>query len=105
MAQAGFSPAFVFLVASCIMSPAHIWEMEFPFFNFLRRPQQVKQSLTKTRQSFLTKLTSLVAKNELNEDFWTGLEETLIAADVGVDTTMEMVDALRQQADKERVHE
>ena len=51
-------------------------------FNFLRRPQQVKESLTKTRQSFLSKLTTLVAKNELNEDFWVGLEETLIGADV-----------------------
>lgn len=74
-------------------------------FNFLRRPQQVKASLTKTRQSFLGKLTSLVAKNELNEEFWSGLEETLIAADVGVETTMAMVDALRKRADKERVRE
>ena len=68
-------------------------------FNFLRRPQQVKESLTKTRESFLSKLTSLVAKNELNEDFWMGLEETLIAADVGVETTMELVDKLRERAD------
>jgi fused signal recognition particle receptor len=74
-------------------------------FSFLRRPQQVKEGLTKTRQSFLNRLTSLVAKSELNEDFWTGLEETLIAADVGVDTTMEMVDKLRQRADKERTRE
>lgn len=74
-------------------------------FNFLRRPQQVKEGLTKTRQSFLTRLTSLVAKNELNEDFWTGLEETLIAADVGVETTMDLVDKLRQRADQEHVRD
>lgn len=74
-------------------------------FNFLRRPQQVKESLTKTRESFLSKLTSLVAKNELNEDFWVGLEETLIAADVGVETTMGLVDKLRERADKEHVRE
>ncbi len=74
-------------------------------FNFLRRPQQVKQSLTKTRQSFLSKLTALVAKNELNEDFWNGLEETLIGADVGVETTMQIVDHLREHADKEHIRE
>ncbi len=74
-------------------------------FNFLRRPQKVKESLTKTRTSFLSKLTSLVAKNELNEDFWVGLEETLISADVGVETTMELVDTLRERADRERVRE
>lgn len=70
-------------------------------FNFLKRKEQVKASLTKTRQSFLSKLTSLVIKNEVNEEFWSGLEETLIGADVGVETTMELVDKLRVRADKE----
>ncbi len=71
----------------------------------MRRPQQVKTSLTKTRQSFLSRLTSLVAKNELNEDFWMGLEETLIAADMGVDTTMSLVDKLRTRVDKDHIRE
>lgn len=34
-----------------------------------------------------------------------GLEETLIAADVGVDTTMSLVDKLRARVEKEHVHE
>ena len=71
--------------------------------SFFRRPQQVKTSLTKTRASFLTRLTSLVAKNEVNEEFWLGLEETLIGADVGVDTTVTLVDKLRARAEKEGV--
>ena len=74
-------------------------------FNFLKRKEQVKASLTKTRQSFLSKLTSLVIKNEVNEEFWSGLEETLIGADVGVETTMELVDNLRVRADKEGARE
>jgi fused signal recognition particle receptor len=73
--------------------------------SLFRRPQQIKTSLTKTRASFLTRLTSLVAKNEVNEEFWSGLEETLIGADVGVETTIELVDKLRVRADKERVRE
>jgi fused signal recognition particle receptor len=67
--------------------------------------QQLKESLTKTRASFLTQLTALVAKNEVNEEFWTGLEETLIGADVGVETTVELVDKLRVRAEKEHVRE
>ena len=73
--------------------------------SFFRRPQQLKASLTKTRASFLTRMTALVAKNEVNEEFWSGLEETLIAADVGVETTVELVDKLRARAEEERVRE
>ena len=73
--------------------------------NFLRRKSQVKASLTKTRQSFLSRLTSLVSKNEVNEEFWSGLEETLIGADVGVETTLALVDHLRVRAEKEHVRE
>ena len=71
-------------------------------FDFLRRGQ-VKQGLTKTRESFLTKLTNLILLDqEITEDFWTKLEEMLIAADVGTDTTVALVDQLRARADQER---
>jgi fused signal recognition particle receptor len=70
--------------------------------SLFRRPQQIKESLTKTRQSFMSRLTNLVAKNQVDEEFWTGLEETLIGADVGVETTMALVDRLRERADRER---
>ena len=80
-------------------------ERRAPCSIFCVAPKQVKEGLTKTRQSFLSKLTSLVAKNELNEDFWTGLEETLIGADVGVETTMGLVDRLRERADKDHVRD
>ena len=73
--------------------------------SFFRRPQQVKASLTKTRASFLTRLTSLVAKNEVNEEFWSGLEETLIGADVGVETTVELVNKLRTRVEKASVRQ
>ena len=73
--------------------------------SFFKRPDMLKSSLTKTRQSFLSKITSLVAKNDVNEEFWSGLEESLITADVGVDTTMNLVDKLRERADKEHVRQ
>ena len=70
-------------------------------FNFLKRKEHIEAGLTKTRQSFLSKLTSLVIKNEVTEEFWTGLEEMLIGADVGIETTVALVDKLRARADKE----
>lgn len=70
-----------------------------------RYPQKFKSSLTRTRQAFLSRLTALVAKNRLDEDFWSGLEETLIAADIGVETTIALVDKLRVRSQKEHVRE
>ncbi len=73
--------------------------------SLFRRPQLLKTGLTKTRQSFLSRITSLVAKHDINEEFWSGLEETLIAADVGVETTVALVDKLRGRVEKEHVRE
>jgi fused signal recognition particle receptor len=73
--------------------------------SLFRRSQQIKSSLTKTRTSFLTRIASLVIKNEVDEEFWSGLEEALIGADVGVDTTMELVDKLRVRVEQEHVRE
>jgi fused signal recognition particle receptor len=72
--------------------------------NFLRR-KQIKEGLTKTRESFLSKLTNLALGEEkqVDEEFWTNLEETLIAADFGAGATIEIVDALRVRADFEHV--
>lgn len=71
-------------------------------FNFLKRESEMKKSLGKTRESFLTKLSALVSVNELTDQFWIELEELLIAADVGVDTTLEVLDKLRKTAEEER---
>ncbi len=74
-------------------------------FNFLKRDQEkTKEGLTKTRESFKTKLQNLIwLDNEITEDFWTGLEDTLVSADLGGETTMEVVDNLRARADSERI--
>lgn len=71
-------------------------------FDFLRRGQ-VKQGLTKTRESFRTKLINLILLDQdITEDFWPKLEETLIAADMGAESTVAFVDELRARADRER---
>ncbi len=74
-------------------------------FNFLKRDKEkTKEGLTKTRESLKTKLQNLIwLDNEITEDFWTGLEDTLVQADLGGQVTMEVVDNLRQRADRERI--
>lgn len=74
-------------------------------FNFLKRDKEkTKEGLTKTRESFKTRLQNLIwLDNEITPDFWTGLEDTLVAADLGGETTMEAVDALRARTDAERI--
>jgi fused signal recognition particle receptor len=74
-------------------------------FNFLKRDKEkTKEGLTKTRESFKTKLQNLIwLDNEITPEFWTGLEDTLIQADLGGEATMQVVDDLRVRADKERI--
>lgn len=74
-------------------------------FNFLKRDKEkTKEGLTKTRESFKTKLQNLIwLDNDITEDFWTGLEDTLVQGDLGGEVTMEVVDNLRLRADAERI--
>lgn len=74
-------------------------------FNFLKRDKEkTKEGLTKTRESFKTKLQNLIwLDNEITPEFWVGLEDTLIQADLGGEVTMKVVDDLRARADAERI--
>lgn len=74
-------------------------------FNFLKRDKEkTKEGLTKTRESFKTKLQNLIwLDNDITPEFWTGLEDTLLQADLGGEVTMQVVDNLRARADAERI--
>ena len=69
----------------------------------LKKSKDVKDSLGKTRGSFMGQLSNLFAANEIDEDFWDDLEAILIQADVGVETTLELVETVRERVRKERV--
>ena len=63
---------------------------------------KIKQGLAKTKKSMTVQLNSMIASfTNANEDFYEELEETLIMADVGVDTSVKIVDELRKTAKKE----
>jgi len=47
----------------------------------------------------------LLTRGEVNEALWRELEELLIQADVGVETTVALIERLRERADKDGVRE
>lgn len=69
--------------------------------------QEIKiyeKGLSKTRDSFVSKLSNLTNKyHKITEEYFEELEETLIMADIGVNTVMDFMDRLRDRVRKEHL--
>ncbi|MBD8025802.1 signal recognition particle-docking protein FtsY [Ureibacillus sp. Re31] len=66
--------------------------------------QKFKQGLSKTRNTFTSKVNDLVARyRKVDEDFFEELEEVLLQADVGFDTVMELMDKLRFEVQRKNI--
>lgn len=63
---------------------------------------KIKEVLSKTKNSLSAKLTDLFSKNKLGEEFYEDLEDVLISSDVSVNTSVEIVDEIRDTAIKEK---
>lgn len=63
-----------------------------------RNPTKFNESLEKTRGSLLAQLGDLFKNSELNVEFWEDLEDTLISADTGVETSEKIVTQLKENA-------
>ncbi|ABO50584.1 signal recognition particle-docking protein FtsY [Desulforamulus reducens MI-1] len=67
---------------------------------------RLKESLTKTRQSFIEKIDQVVTgRTGIDEDLYEELEEVLIQADVGVSTAMKLVERVRKGVKARNVQE
>ena len=76
-------------------------ESEAPKKGFFAR---LKEGLGKTRKNILGSVDSVLgAFTKIDEDFFEELEEALIMADLGVQTTMDICDNLRKRVKKENV--
>ncbi|KUL30119.1 signal recognition particle-docking protein FtsY [Chlorobium limicola] len=63
---------------------------------------RLKEGLSKTRETFREKLSVITqGKTEIDEEFLEELETILVAADVGVETTLAIVEAITERAKKE----
>ncbi len=68
--------------------------------------EKFKSGMSKTRESFTTKLNDLVAKyRKVDEDFFEELEEILISADVGVETVMTLIEELEMEVKRQNIQE
>ena len=68
-----------------------------------RRSRAIQDSLTKTRKGFFGQIAGLLGANEVDDELWEELEELLILADVGVNTTLELVERLQERAAKDNI--
>lgn len=65
---------------------------------------RLKESLTKTRQTFVEKVEALVTgRKAIDEELYEELEEILIQADVGVDTALELMENLRREVKQRHI--
>ncbi len=58
----------------------------------------IKKGLTKTRDTFIQEVQNIVGGGKVTEEMLENLEEQLIRADIGVEPSFMMVDALRDRA-------
>lgn len=66
----------------------------------------LKSGLTKTKNALTDKINeTLKLAITIDEDLYEELEEILIMADIGMDTTMEIIDRLKDKIRKEKINE
>lgn len=63
---------------------------------------KLKEVLSKTRDGLSKKLNDLFASDKIGDEFYEELEDILISSDVSVNTTMEIIDEIRETAVKEK---
>lgn len=65
---------------------------------------QLKAGLTKTRQNFVDKVEEVfTGRKKIDEELYEELEEVLIRSDVGVNTSMELVERLRKEVKTRKI--
>ncbi|HUW93978.1 MAG TPA: signal recognition particle-docking protein FtsY [Bacteroidales bacterium] len=74
-------------------------------FGFLKKEEKeiLDRGLIKTRESFFGKLSRVVAgKSKIDDDLLDNLEEVLISSDVGVDTTLRIIDRISKRVARDK---
>ena len=68
--------------------------------------ERLQERLAKTRDSLVTRLDQLfLGKKEIDAELFNDLEEILITADLGVNTTMDLLEDLRTRVSRKELHD
>lgn len=63
----------------------------------------LRESLARTRGSFFGQITGLLGASNISDELWDDLEALLIQADVGVDTTLSLVETVKDRVAREGI--
>ena len=66
--------------------------------------RNIRESLSRTRRSVFGQIVNVLGAGEITEESWEDLEALLIQADMGVPTTMALIDSLRERVAREGLH-
>ena len=67
------------------------------------KKESLDKGLEKSKSSFFTKLSKVVAgKSKVDDDVLDNLEEVLVSSDVGVDTTLKIIDRIEARVSKDK---
>ena len=68
-----------------------------------KEKESLDQGLQKTKEGFFTRLTKAVAgKSHVDEEVLDNLEDALVSADVGVDTTVKIIKQIEDRVSKDK---
>ena len=65
--------------------------------------KKIGNALKKTREAFARRIDSLLSHGEIDDDFYDELTDILISCDIGVRTSMDIVENLRIRARKNKI--
>jgi fused signal recognition particle receptor len=66
-----------------------------------KEKESLDQGLQKTKEGFLSRLTKAIAgKSTVDEEVLDNLEDALVSADVGIDTTVQIIKQIEQRVAK-----
>lgn len=74
-------------------------------FNIFKKEQKedLNKGLEKTKQSIFSRITKAIAgKSKVDDDFLDDLEDILISSDVGVDTTVKIINRLNKRVSRDK---
>ena len=64
----------------------------------LGRRDKMSESSAETRRSWTNLVGGVFRRTKVDDEFWEDLEEALIVADVGVETAMQLVEKIQDEA-------
>src|SRR5215470_5303794 len=68
-----------------------------------KEKESLDQGLQKTKEGFLAKITKVFAgKSTVDEEVLDNLEEALVSADVGIDTTVKIIERIEKRVSKDK---